>query len=200
LREAIRDGRLEPGARLTEVDLAEWLGASRTPVREALARLEAEGLVARDRRRGTIVAELDASMVAELYAMREVLEGAAAAFAARHASDAEIAGLRALVSGDRSRKRDPQALARSNRQFHEALYRAAHNRYLLKTLSALREAMALLGPTTLAMHGRSSIALDEHAALVSALERRDGPKAEGAARAHIRAAYRARLLVMVDRI
>jgi DNA-binding GntR family transcriptional regulator len=198
LRDAIREGRLKPGARLTEIELAGWLGASRTPVREALGRLEAEGLVMRDRRRGTIVTDLDASMVAELYAMREVLEGAAAAFAAQHASDAEIAALRALVSADRAGGGDAQAFARRNRQFHEALYRAAHNRYLVKTLSALRESMALLGPTTLGVHGRSATALGEHEALVRTLERRDAAKAEAAARAHIRAAYRARLIVMLD--
>ena len=87
---AIEQGTLKPGARLREIELSEWVGASRTPIREALGRLEAEGLVSRDPSRGMVVAELDHGLVAELYVMREVLEGTAAALAARHASDAEI--------------------------------------------------------------------------------------------------------------
>lgn len=197
LHAAIQDGALTPGTRLREVELAEWLGASRTPVREALGRLESEGLVARDPHRGMIVAELDSSMVGELYVMREVLEGTAAALAARHASDVEIATLRSLADRDRELRADAALLARNNRLFHDALYRSAHNRYLLRTLSSLREAMALLGQTTLAMPGRSTTALDEHEELIAALERRDAAAAEEAARAHIRSAYRARLALML---
>lgn len=198
LHRAIQEGQLRPGDRMREVELASRLGASRTPIRQALARLEHEGLVARDPRRGMIVAELDAGAVAELYVMREVLEGTAAALAARHASDAEIAALRGLADRDREIGHDPARLAQNNRLFHEALYRSARNRYLLKTLSSLREAMALLGQTTLALHGRSETALEEHAKLIAALERRDAAAAEEAARAHIRAAYRARLAIMLE--
>lgn len=197
LHTAIQDGTLKPGTRLREVEVAEWLGASRTPVREALGRLESEGLVARDPHRGMIVCELDSSMVGELYVMREVLEGTAAALAARHASDVEIATLRSLADRDRELRADAALLARNNRLFHETLYRSAHNRYLLRTLSSLQEAMALLGQTTLALPGRSKTALDEHEDLIAALERRDAPAAEEAARAHIRSAYRARLALML---
>lgn len=198
LHQAIQAGTLKPGARLREVELAEWLGASRTPVREALGRLASEGLASRDAHGGMIVAQLDASMVAELYVMREVLEGTAAALAVRHASDAEISALRSLADRDRGARGDPAVLAQNNRMFHEALYRAAHNRYLLRTLSSLREAMALLGQTTLAISGRSRTARAEHEELIDALERRDAAAAEQAARAHIRAAYRARLALMLD--
>jgi DNA-binding GntR family transcriptional regulator len=198
LHRAIQEGQLRPGERLREVELASRLGASRTPIREALARLEHEGLAARDPVRGMIVAELDAGAVAELYVMREVLEGTAAALAARHASDAEIAALRGLADRDREIRGDPVRLANNNRLFHETLYRSARNRYLLKTLSSLREALALLGQTTLALHGRSGTALEEHAELIAALERRDPAAAEEAARAHIRAAYRARLALMLE--
>ena len=197
LHGAIQDGKLQPGMRLTERQLAQDLGASRTPVRQALQRLEGDGLVARDPRRGMIVAELDAGMVAELYVMREVLEGTAAALAARHASDGEIAALRALAARDRGIRNDPARLAHNNRLFHEALYRCSHNRYLLRTVSALREAMALLGHTTLAIAGRSETALEEHERLLRAIERRDPEAAEKAARIHIRSAYQARLTLMM---
>jgi DNA-binding GntR family transcriptional regulator len=198
LQAAIQSGTLKPGARLRESELAEWLGSSRTPVREALNRLQTEGLVVQEPRRGMIIAQLDHNMVAELYVMREVLEGTAASLAARHASDVEIAMLREIAERDRTLNNDPVKLAKNNRLFHETLYRAAHNRYLLKTLSMLRESMALLGQTTLTLAGRSETAFAEHDALVSAIERHDASAAEEASRAHIRAAYRVRMTLMFE--
>lgn len=198
--EGIQSGTLKPGMRLRETELAEWLGSSRTPVREALNRLQTEGLVVQEPRRGMIIAELDYSMVSELYFMRELLEGAAARLAARHASDVEIAMLRDIADRDKTSGDDPVKLAKNNRLFHETLYRAAHNRYLLKTLSMLRESMALLGQTTLSLPGRSSTAFAEHDALVAAIERHDAAAAEEASRAHIRAAHRARMKLMFEQI
>jgi DNA-binding GntR family transcriptional regulator len=196
--DAIQSGTLAPGTRLREIDLAEWLGSSRTPVREALSRLQAEGLVVQEPRRGMIIAELDHSMVSELYIMREVLEGAAASFAARQASDVEIEMLRDIANRDKLIGDDPAKLSKNNRLFHGALYRAAHNRYLFKTLNSLRESMALLGRTTLGTPGRSKTAFEEHSALVDAIERRDPVAAEQASRAHIRAAYRTRMAMMLE--
>jgi DNA-binding GntR family transcriptional regulator len=198
--EAIQSGALKPGARLREVELAQWLGSSRTPVREALNRLQTEGLAVQEPRRGMIITELDHSMVSELYFMRELLEGAAARLAARHASDVEIAMLRDIADRDKAYGDNPIRLVKNNRLFHETLYRASHNRYLLKTLSMLRESMALLGKTTLSLPGRSSTAFEEHNALVSAIERHDAVAAEEASRAHIRAAHRARMKLMFEQI
>lgn len=200
MREAIQSGQLKPGARLREVELAEWLGSSRTPVREALNRLQTEGLVVQEPRRGMIIAELDHSMVSELYFMREVLEGTAARLAARHASDVEISMLREIAERDKNLASEPLKLAKNNRMFHETLYRAAHNRYLLKTLSMLQESLALLGPTTLAMPGRASSAYEEHDALVQAIERHDAQAAEEMSRAHIRSAHRARMKMMFEQM
>jgi DNA-binding GntR family transcriptional regulator len=197
LFEAIERGTLKPGARLREVELSAWLGASRTPVREALGRLEGEGLIDRDPSRGMIVAELDHGLVAELYAMREVLEGTAAALAARHASEAEIDALREIAAKDRDLA-DATRIARVNRLFHESLFRAAHNRFLLRAVNALRQSMVLLGPTTLATPGRPDKARGEHEAIVEAIARRDPAGADEAARAHIRAAYRARLALILE--
>jgi DNA-binding GntR family transcriptional regulator len=187
LRDAIQSGQLLPGTRLREVDVAQWLGISRTPVREALARLLSEGLAFNESPRGMVVAELDQAAVSELYVMRENLEGTAANLAAQHASAMEI---------DRRDGVDAAQLARNNRLFHDTLYRSAHNRFLLKTLASLHESMALLGQTTLSLPGRSSHALKEHEAIVNAIRARDAAKAEAAARAHIRAAYQSRLQVL----
>jgi DNA-binding GntR family transcriptional regulator len=195
---AIESGALKPGARLREIELSEWVGASRTPIREALGRLESEGLIARDASRGMVVAELDHGMVAELYDMREVLEGTAAGLAARHASDAEIDALRSLALRDRESGDDPARLARSNRLFHEAMFRCAHNRFLMRSVNTLRQSMVLLGQTTLAVAGRPATARAEHDAIVEAIARRDAEAATAAARAHIRAAYRARLGLILE--
>ncbi|HLT98154.1 MAG TPA: GntR family transcriptional regulator [Burkholderiaceae bacterium] len=190
--EGIQSGRLAPGTRLREIELAELTGLSRTPIREALSRLQLEGLLTMDAARGLIVTELDHSMASELYAMREVLEGTAARLAARHASDVEIDFLREVNVRD-AQLTTAEALAANNRLFHETLYRCAHNRYLVKTLNTLQESMMLLGRTTLAAPGRAETSRAEHAAIVEALARRDPDAAEQAARAHITAAYRIRL-------
>lgn len=195
MRDAIQSGKLKPGTRLREIELAERLGISRTPIREALSRLQSDGLVINEPNRGMIVTVLDRRMVSELYVMRQVLEGTAAALAARHASDEEIASLREIADRDKEHT-DPQLLAANNRLFHETLYQSAHNRYLLKTLNTLRESMALLGNTTLALPGRSSTALQEHQAIVHALEQRDAAAAEAATVSHIKEAYRARLRLL----
>jgi DNA-binding GntR family transcriptional regulator len=199
IRDAIQAGELTPGTRVREVDLAQWLGTSRTPVREALGRLQNDGLVANDLQRGMIVTELDHQMVDELYLMREVLEGTAAGLAAKYATDTEIALLRRLAERDRAHDGSPAEHSSNNKFFHDKLYLSAHNRYLLKTVSTLRESMALLGHTTLALPGRSSTAIDEHEAIIAAIERRDSAAAEAAARAHIRVAYQARMQVLFDK-
>ena len=195
--EGIQSGRLVPGTRLRETELAERTGLSRTPIREALSRLQLEGLLTMDAARGLIVTELDHSMASELYAMREVLEGTAARLAARHASDVEIDFLREINVRD-AELTTAEALAANNRLFHETLYRCAHNRYLVKTLNTLQESMMLLGPTTLAAAGRAETSRAEHGAIVEALARRDPDAAESAARAHIIAAYRIRLDQLFD--
>lgn len=198
LLDAIKDGRLLPGTRLREVALAEELGVSRTPLREALSRLESEGLLTNDGNRGLIITQLDHNMITELYQMREVLEGTAARLAARHASDIEIQVLRDIAERDQGFLTDYEKLAANNRTFHDMLYRCAHNRYLLKSLNSLHESMFLLGRTTLAVPGRGEESAREHLELIDALERRDSEAAERIVRDHIKAAYRARLTMTVD--
>ena len=196
LFEAILDGRLRPGQRLREIELAEALGVSRTPIREALWRLEMQGLVAHAPRKGMVIRTLAHQEVTELYLMREVLEGTAAALGARHASEAEILTLEEMVREDAARLDDPDALARSNRIFHETLYRAAHNRYLVQLLAGLRASMSLLGRTSLSVAGRAAAAQEEHQDIVSAIAARQPDAAEAAARKHIRGSHHARLKLL----
>jgi DNA-binding GntR family transcriptional regulator len=196
IRAALREGALAPGERLTETDLAARFGVSRTPVRQAIARLEAEGLLTRDARRGLRVARPDHQQVVELYVMREILEGAAARLAAQHASETEIAAMAEIVEREPEAFGDARALAEVNQRLHGLLYLAAHNRYLLRSLEQLAATMALM-PTLLTRGGRAEAAHAEHRAILEAIAKRDGDAAEAAARRHVRAAQRHRLAWMV---
>ncbi|MFA7432155.1 MAG: GntR family transcriptional regulator [Gemmobacter sp.] len=199
LKKEVADGKLLPGSRVREVELAERLGISRTPVREALRRLEADGLITHVPHVGAVIARLNHQAVIELYDMREVLEGTAAAYAARHASEAEIKDLGDLA-GTGGHAGDPDMLVRINRAFHGALYHAAHNRFLLKALGALSDAMILLGGTTLNVESRAASAHAEHLEIVAAIAARDAAAAGEAARAHIRNAQWARLKLLRQRV
>ena len=190
-------GDLKPGDRLLEEKLAHSLGVSRTPVHEALARLESEGLATKDPSRGMIVVEFDASLIAELYAVREALEGTAAALAARHASEVEVMTLQQIADRDPAFAQDPERLATNNRLFHETLYRSAHNRYLLKTLNALYESIAMVRTSLAYSKERIELTIKQHQQIVAAIERQDSKTAEEVARAHVRAAGKARLALLL---
>ena len=118
IRAAIRDGTLPPGLRLTETDLASRFGVSRTPVRQAIARLEAEGLLTHEPRRGLAVTRPDHAQVIELYVMREILEGAAARLAAQHATETELAALEELVAAEPAAFGDARRLSEINLRLH----------------------------------------------------------------------------------
>ena len=191
--EAVDRGDLAPGQRLVETELAERLGVSRTPVREALQRLEAHGIVSRDGR-SLRVARLDHHQLGELYEVRGHVEGLAAKLAARHAAPEEIAILREMVEADRARIGDPLELALSNRRFHRQLHRASHNRYLSQMLESMRRSLVLLSTSTLGHPGRGAEAVEEHDRIVAAIEARDEAAAQRAAEDHISNAYRMRLV------
>lgn len=189
---AIREGGLGPGDRLIETELAERLGISRTPVREAIRQLESDGLVTHLPRAGATVRRLDYAEITELYEMRAVLEGTAARFAARAASDVELSELDAINAEMRAAT-TTGALYEANRQLHLVLLNAARNRYLVKSVEAVQTTLLILGPSTMEEGGRAEAAVAEHAALIEALRARDGDVAEARMRAHIEAAHRARL-------
>jgi DNA-binding GntR family transcriptional regulator len=194
----IRTGTLMPGARLRETELAERLGISRTPVREAIRQLEADGLVTHLPRQGATVRSLDYAEVIELYEMRAVLEGTAARLAARVASDVELEELGAL-NAELALAAPGPAAQELNRQFHRTLLDAARNRFLVKSMSALQRTLFILGPTTLAQEPRVQGAFSEHDAVLQGLRARDARVAEEAMRAHIEAALKLRIKGMRDR-
>lgn len=198
LLEDIRAGTLAPGSRLRETDLAVRLGISRTPVREAIRQLEADGLVVHLPRQGATVRSLDHAEVIELYEMRAVLEGTAARLAARVVSAVELAELGDL-NGELAAVEAGPAAQELNRQFHRTLLDSARNRFLVKAMSALQKTLLILGPTTLADANRAAAAVAEHAAVLAALAARDAAAAEAAMRAHVESALSARLRGMRGR-
>jgi DNA-binding GntR family transcriptional regulator len=201
VREAILSHDLKPGERVSEYKVAEWLGISRTPVREGLRRLETEGLLTQHPRRGLVVASIDDAAVQELYAVRELLEGEAAALAARYATAAEIATIRHLVEVEAGYREAPEQMYDHNRTFHDHIYHATHNRFLLKflmltadTLSAYRNISTLVFPE------RREEVIQEHRELCEAIAKRDPDAARKIATRHVRNALKTRTRVDHSRL
>lgn len=196
---AIDEGVYRPGARLVESELAERFGVSRTPIREALQRLETQGLLSRDGR-SLIVASLDHDQMAQLYIVRAELEGLAARLAAQHAATEEIRVLQEMVAADHALLDDPSALSRANRRFHKQIHLASHNRYLVQQLDLVHRSMALMATTSLAAEGRSPVALEEHAAIVQAIADRDGERAARMLKDHLSTAFEVRLKEKAEKV
>ncbi len=193
--EAIEAGVFKPGDRLVESELADRFGVSRTPVREALQRLETQSMLTRDGR-SLIVASLDHNQLSELYAVRSELEGLAARLAARHATDEELHVLRQMVSDDKALLGgDPRLLSRANKRFHKQIHLASHNRFLVQQLDLVHRSMALMTTTSFAAEGRDGPALAEHEKIVAAMEAHDGDAAYLALKSHISKAYETRLKI-----
>lgn len=190
--EAIDGGIYRPGDRLVESELADRFGVSRTPIREALQRLETQSLLTRDGR-SLIVASLDHNQLSELYVVRAELEGLAARLAARHATEEEIRVLRDMVEEDRALIEQPSALSRANRRFHKQIHLASHNRYLVQQLDLVHRSMALMATTSIAAQGRGHDTIEEHDAIVTAIAKRDEQTAYQALKDHISRAFVTRL-------
>lgn len=197
--EAIDRHIYTPGDRLVESELADRFGVSRTPVREALQRLETQGLLTRDGR-SLIVASLDHTEMAELYVVRGELEGLAAKLAARHATPEEVGVLREMLEADKALADDPSALARANKRFHKQIHLASHNRFLVKQLDLVHRSMALLATTSIAAEGRGADTLEEHRQIVEAIEAGDGDAAKTALCDHISKAFVTRLKLDAEKV
>ncbi|MCF2531499.1 GntR family transcriptional regulator [Yinghuangia soli] len=193
LRAGILDGSFGPGERLGESELADATGTSRTPVREALRRLEAEGLVEVAPHRGARVTNWTRADVAEIYDLRLILESFAAERAATRVTDADVTRLRELSAAMEAaaapgEDRDLELLARLNTEFHMLIRTAADSPRLLTMLGAVVQMPLVL--TTFHRYAESELARSaaHHRDLVDALEARDARWAQSAMRAHVAAA------------
>ncbi|MEM7719183.1 MAG: GntR family transcriptional regulator [Pseudomonadota bacterium] len=193
LLEAIRRGDYVPGARLREEEVGARLALSRTPVREALRRLEAEGIVEHQPRIGAMVRQLTHAELVELYEMRVVLERTAAEMAAKHGTEAEFDTLAELNRQIAAEGNNPATAAAINQSFHRCIYLAARNRFLLDAARGLNNALLLLGPTTFTDVARIEQVAKQHAAIIEALDAGDPEAAGAAAEAHLQTSLRVRL-------
>lgn len=184
IRDAIMDGTLEPGSPLVESQVAEWCGVSRTPVREALTRLEQDGLVERGER-GLIVRQRSPEEVLDIYEVRVVLEMTAARVAAeRHTHYDRIRLEKLLKAAEDADTSDSGELVRRNRDFHQGVWQASHNDSLIDLLTRLNMHLIRYPATTLSHEGRWQEAIEEHRELVNAILARDGDRAELLAQTH----------------
>ena len=199
LREQILAGKLEPGARLRQVELAEEFEISQTPVREALARLASDGLVALRPRRGAEVVALSPREVEEVYELRALIEPYAVERAAEVASDEQLATIRELAEVPEGLS--PRELFDRNRRFHRSLCEGAGNGRLLQVIDGLWSSVTAVRMfDAYAVRGGAEVAAtmaDEHRAIADAVAKRDGATAAELARRHITAARR-ELLGRID--
>ncbi|MBK0393885.1 GntR family transcriptional regulator [Ramlibacter algicola] len=187
LRERIFDGGLAPGVFVDEIALCEDMGISRTPLREALKVLTAEGLVRHEPRRGCFVAEVTEQDLDEIFPVIALLEGRCAHEAALHASDADLQELEALhdkLARSAKTKRINDYYA-TNFAIHEAIIQLAGNRWLAQVITDLRKIVKLARLQQLHAPGRLEQSLSEHLAVFAALKARDAEGAEAAMRTHL---------------
>jgi len=195
IREAILLGRLVPGSRLGEEDLAKRFEVSRTPVREAVLRLEAEHLAERNSRRGLVVAGITSDEIVEVYAVRQALDGLAARLAAESGRPTAIAQLRWLNDQLRTTVASGSLAEQQqiNLEFHEAMYKAGHNEFLLELIRTAHDRVRRFPGTTLSNAGRPEDVVKEHDEIIDAIEGRDGARAEEIASRHMGRAMEIRI-------
>ena len=187
LREAVISGRLKPGERLMEIQLAEELGVSRTPVREAIRKLELEGLVIMLPRKGAYVADISSRDLVEIFEVRCALERLAAGLAAERITPEELEELESILvrisecvdNGDLDKFVEHDII------FHDVLYKVSRNLRLAQIISSFREQIRRFRMDSLAQPGRMKAALEEHKKIVDAISQRDVALAERLAVKHI---------------
>jgi DNA-binding GntR family transcriptional regulator len=187
LRQQIFDRELPAASWIDEQRLAQAWGISRTPLREALKVLAAEGLVTMKVRRGAYVAEVSADDVAQVYHLLGLLESDAAATVAAQATDAQRAELRDLHDRLERQARQRDAFFATNEAFHLALLRIAGNRWAQQLVADLRKVMKLARHRSLLKSGRAAESLAEHRALMEAIQRGDAECARTLMREHFNA-------------
>jgi DNA-binding GntR family transcriptional regulator len=197
LKEGILRGKLAPGVKLPETQIAQQLGVSRTPLREAINRLEQEGFIEILPRRGSFVRRVSPREVLEDLEIREVLEGLAVRQAAQHATPQMIQTMKACFANFSPRQmgRSLRDYAQQNVRFHHCIIEASQNQKLIALIRNLYDRMDLVRLYTMVLPGRAKKSLAEHLNLIRLIERRRGDLAEKQLRVHIRGLRDAVLLL-----
>ena len=197
LRNAIIKGDIKPGERLTEQGVAAEASISRTPVREALNRLQDEGLL-KNSGRSKIVALPTLEEINDLYSVRECLEGLSARLAANFRSETELMTMEGLLGRLRTVVHDDDipSVVQVNRAIHETIWQASRNRYLTQQLRTLRSFVDRLQASTLRVRERNLKALEEHEKIHEAILNKDADLAEKLVRQHFRQAEATRMMLL----
>lgn len=187
IRQAIIDGTFSPGERLMEIQLADEMGVSRTPVREAIRKLELEGFVVMIPRRGTYVADISIRDITEIYEIRTCLDVLSAGLAAERITDEELEALNRLLVeiGQHIAENNMEKIVEADTAFHDILYQASRNERLRSIINNLREQLTGIRGRSMSYPGRLVETMDEHRALVDSIAARDVERAQNAARVHI---------------
>lgn len=187
LKRLILERRLSPGEKINEGELAQALGISRTPIREALNRLAKEGLVDIIPQRGAFVVEFAAKDVEELFLIREKLEGLAAYLAAQRITDKDVQKLESYVQGFQEpfREKEIKRYAREDFKFHQTIVALSEAPRLINLVSTLHDYIRIFRLTTIGLSGRMRNSLEEHKCIIWALKKKDPAAAENAMREHI---------------
>lgn len=187
LRQAILKGELEPGERLMEIQLAEKLGVSRTPIREAIRKLELEGLVLMIPRKGAEVARISEKSLRDVLEVRRSLEELAIELACERMTEEDILELERVQERFREaiHKGDAMNIAETDEQFHDVIYEGTRNEKLVQMLNNLREQMYRYRLEYIKDEDKRQVLVVEHEHIVAALKSRSLAEAKRAAREHI---------------
>ena len=190
IEEAVLNGKYAPGEGLTESRLAGELGVSRTPIREALTQLEHEGLVQLVPNKGAVVTGISPKDIQDIYAIRMMVEGLAARWAAENIGEEELRELQEAIDLEEfyTSRGDIDRLMSLDSNFHQILYRASKSRPLQYMLHTFHHYIQRARSQSIAAPGRAQLALEEHKAILQAIRARDGDRAERITVEHIRKA------------
>jgi DNA-binding GntR family transcriptional regulator len=190
LREAIMAGHFAPGERLIEAALCEQMGVSRTTIREAIRRLESEKLITTVPNKGPSIATITLEDAEQIYHVRRLLEGEAAALFAQRATDQEIVELRAALARFEAAVKNDEAITRiaATGQFYDVILHGCGNRIIRELLEGLLARINLLRAKSMSNPGRSKSSLTEMRKILTAIVQRDPDSARKAAEAHVDAA------------
>jgi len=198
IKEAIIKGHFKPGEKLVEQTLAQEMGVSRTPVREAIRRLEAEGFVVSIPRKGVVVSRADKEEIVQLYSIRAELEGLAARWAIENADEDDIRKLDEAISRmeETAASGDLDGVVQSNALFHDAIAQASKSRILCTLLKTLQDNIQRFRFQSLHLPGRPEAALAEHKEIVAAIKEKKTEEADRLLKEHLQNARAAALAHM----
>jgi len=191
IKSQIISGAYGPGETLLESKLADELGVSRTPIREAIRLLEMEGLVETTTKKGASVLGISQQDVEDIYAIRQLVEGLAARWAAERLSAADLKELQKTyeLMEFYAQKHEVEEIAELDNKFHQMIYEAGGSKILYLTLRNLHQYVQIARLKSLSMQNRLPLTLSEHRAILEAFEAKDADAAEKAMTEHVRQAY-----------